>query len=299
MTGVRPPALTAAVAAIALGLLCACSSATPVGGASNASRAAPPGSGGGSATDPSWLLTRRALSEVSADDAARRVLGHETVDELLAPGQQPLAGVPAQVIVVFPAAGELEAAIRGDGLPPGTVGVLYDPEAWSFTPVSEQRDPARAAARAAGVAHRHRLRFIVAPALDLTTRQARGSTTSRAHAFLHLGLLARLARTADAVELQAQSLERAPAAYRAFVVQGAAQARSANRHVSVLSGLSTNPPGAEVSDDQLRRDVAATRSVAAGYWLNVPGRGSRCPGCRAARPGVAARLIAFRPGAAG
>ena len=299
MTGVRPPALTAAVAAIVLGLVCACSSATPAGGASNASHArstgsidGSPGSAPGSATDPSWLLTRRALAEVSVDGAARRRLGGEVVDELLAPGQRPLPGAPAHAVVVFPSAGELVDAIRGHTLPPGTAAVLYDPEAWSFTPASEQRDPVRAAAQAAGVAHRHGLRFIVAPALDLTTVLARGLTGSRAHAFLRLGLAARLARTADAVELQAQSLERSPAAYGSFVARGAAQARSADPGVTVLAGLSTNPSGPPVSGDELTRDVAATRSTAAGYWLNVPGRGSRCPRCNPARPDIAVRLVA-------
>ena len=47
--------------------------------------------------------------------------------------------------------------------------LLYDPEAWSFTPRAEQPDPASAAQRARDIAHAHGLSLIVAPALNLTT----------------------------------------------------------------------------------------------------------------------------------
>lgn len=90
----------------------------------------------------------------------------------------------------------------------------------------------------------------------------------------------------DVLELQAQSLERSTSTYAAFVRDAAAQARAANPRVAILAGLSTNPPGAEVTSQQLRAAIHATRVVADGYWLNIPGRGPGCPTCNSPRPEV-------------
>jgi hypothetical protein len=97
-----------------------------------------------------------------------------------------------------------------------------------------------------------------------------------------VNLVGAIAKVAGVVEIQAQSLERAPQTYRAFVRAAAAQARAANPHVTVLAGLSTNPPGPVVSSQQ--------RGVA-GFWLNVPGQGPRCPACNAPRPDLARQLL--------
>lgn len=165
--------------------------------------------------------------------------------------------------------------------------MLYDPEAWPFTPVTEQRDPVRAAARAATVAHAHGLRLIVAPALNLTTVLDPAGGTPRWRKFLALNLAGRLARVADVIDLQAQSLERDITAYADFVRAATAQAAVAQPRISVLAGLSTNPPGAPVDSQRLAAAIRATRSVVAGYWLNVPGPGPRCPTCHPGRPDIA------------
>ncbi len=96
---------------------------------------------------------------------------------------------------------------------------------------------------------------------------------------------------AGVVEVQAQSLERDPRTYRAFVRAAVAQARAANPHVSVLAGLSTNPPGPAVSSGELAAAIRATSAAVAGYWLNVPGQGPRCPSCHAPRPGLARQML--------
>ena len=83
---------------------------------------------------------------------------------------------------------------------------------------------------------------------------------------------------ADVIEVQAQSLERSAATYAAFVREAAGQARAANPGVSVLAGLSTNPPGPVVTSQQLAAAMQASHSSVDGYWLNIPAR------ARAARP---------------
>jgi hypothetical protein len=242
-------------------------------------------------SSPTWLLTRSALSKLMAHPAVRAKLQGSLVYEILQPGQQPLAGVTAKPVVTFASATALEDAVTGGRLPAGTYGVLYDPEAWSFTPVAEKRDPVQAATRAAAVAHRHGLRLIVAPALNLTTVLAPGRRQPRWRAFLDLNLVARLAGVADVVEIQAQSLERDTATYAAFVQAATSQASAANPQVIMLAGLSTNPPGAPVDSHQLTAAIRATRSMVDGYWLNIPGRGPRCPTCNAPRPDIAIQTL--------
>jgi hypothetical protein len=189
-------AVTAAVTAVTVvSLLAACSAGPPASRASpTASPPRPPHTQGA----PAWLLTRAALSQLMADPSVRDVLRASRVYEILQPGQQPLPGFAAEPVVTFASVAALEQAVVGGKLPSGTYGVLYDPEAWSFTPLAEQRDPV-------AVAHAHGLRLIVAPALNLTTILAPGGGT-RWQAFLALQLAGQMAKVADIVELQAQSL---------------------------------------------------------------------------------------------
>jgi hypothetical protein len=206
--------------------------------------------------------------------------------EILHPGQNllPLAG--AEPVVTFSSVVELEQAVSGGQLPAGTRMLLYDPEVWGFTPRAEQINPAAAAGRARAIAHAHGLSLIVAPALNLTTARPDPGGGPRWRQFLRLGLAGAIAKVSDVLELQAQSLERDTSGYATFVREAAAQARAANPQVAIVAGLSTNPPGAEVTSQQLTAAIHATSRVVDGYWLNIPGRGPRCPTCNSPRPDV-------------
>jgi hypothetical protein len=297
----RPPRKrpNRAVLVLALGaaaVLTACSAAgssrtSPEPGTSSAVQAPPSG--------PAWLLTRSALSQLLADPAARDELRSSRVYEILQPGQRPLAGVAAEPVVTFASAAALEDAVSRGQLRGGIYGVLYDPEAWSFTPVAEQRDPVRAAVRAAAVAHAHGLRLIVAPGLDLTTVLDPAGQQPRWQKFLSLHLAGQLARAADVIEVQAQSLERDTVAYASFVRTATSQATAANPGIAMLAGLSTNPPGAPVDGQHLAAAIQATRSAVAGYWLNIPSPGARCPTCHAARPDIAIQVLRWYHGRSG
>jgi len=230
------------------------------------------------------------LSQVMSDNQTKEMLSGSVIYELLQPGQQPLPGISADPVISFSSAAALTRAVTGGEIPVGTYGVLYDPEAWSYTPAAEQQDPVAAATEAAAAAHARGLRFIVAPALNLSTVLAPGNG-SRGQTFLQLGLIGKLAKVADIVELQAQSLERDTDAYASFVSAATEQAAEAHPGVTVLAGLSTNPPGAPVSTQGLLAAVAATRSVVDGYWLNIPGQGPRCPTCNASRPDIAIQTL--------
>ncbi len=262
--------------------------------ATSAPASSAPGTTGPVATGPgersTWMLTRGALGQVLSDPTVAARLEAARVYEILTPGEQPLAAAGAEPVVTFSAVSALRQAVDGGQLPAGTRAVLYDPEVWPYTPVAEQRNPIQAARQAAAVTRAHHLTLIVAPALDLATAQPRsGGPLWRQ--YLRLNLAGAIARAAGVVEVQAQSLEREPRTYRAFVRGAAAQARAANPHVSVLAGLSTNPPGAMVSSQQLAMAIRVSSAAVSGYWLNVPGQGPRCPACNAPRPDLARQML--------
>jgi len=237
------------------------------------------------------MLTRSALAEVLSNSGVRVGLERTRIYELLQPGQKPLSGVNATPVVTFPSVDELRSALQDNSLPAGTGAILYDPEAWSYTPAAEQSNPVQAAAQAAALAHAHGLKIIVAPALNLTTVLDPGSSATRWQTFLDLNLAKPIAKIANIIELQAQSLERDPEAYKNFVHAAAAQARAGNPHVTVLAGLSTNPPGAAVNSQQLTDAIVASRPDVDGYWLNIPGQGPRCPTCNAPRPDIGVAVL--------
>jgi hypothetical protein len=237
------------------------------------------------------MLTRSALSQMLSEPSVGAALARTRIDELLQPGQQPLSGVDATPVVTFSSVAALRAALADGRLPAGTRAILYDPEVWAYTPAAEQKDPVQAAGEAAGLARSRGLGFIVAPAMNLTTVLDPRSTAARWQTFLGLHIIGSMARAAGTVELQAQSLERDPVAYAAFVRDAAAQARVANPNVTVLAGLSTNPPGAAVDSQQLTAAIQASRADVDGYWLNIPGSGPRCPTCRTGQPELGAAVL--------
>ncbi|HEV2215621.1 MAG TPA: hypothetical protein VGR64_10060 [Terracidiphilus sp.] len=168
----------------------------------------------------------------------------------------------------------------------GVGAVLYDPEAWRFTPAEERAHPGAAACRVAERVHAlHRL-LIVAPAADLV-----GGGRERFSRFLKAKIAERSARCADVYEIQAQGTEPDVGAFRDFVRAATAQARAAHRGITVLAGISTNPTGREVSVDAVDACVRAVRDEVSGFWLNIPAGGAACPSCGEPKPEVAAELL--------
>lgn len=215
------------------------------------------------------------------------------VYEILQPGQQPLSGDGAAVpVVTFSSVAGIRTALADNQIATGTRAILYDCEDWSFTPTAEQHNPVQAATEAASLAHSHGLQLIVAPALDLMKVLAPGTPGQLWQRYVRLGLAGSMARVANVVELQAQSLERDPATYATFVRQASAQARAANPNVGMLAGISTNPPGAVATTSQITAAITSSQSAVQGYWLNIPGPGPRCPNCHAPQPAIGATVLA-------
>jgi len=242
-----------------------------------------------------WLFTARALRLVTGPSPARQLLAVGRVYELAGGGSGTSpTHPPVRVTVVAGFASEalLSSWLDSAGAGPGTPAVLYDPEAWAATPAGEQRAIAASLAAAGSAARRHHKVLLASPGLDLA-RLLMPAVQPSWRAYLDLGLARDAALAAPVVIVQAQSLERQPSAYRAFVSAAVAQARAARPDVVVLSGLSTNPPGPVVTLDQLERSATAVLPSVDGFWLNVPQPGTSCPRCHESRGALGAALLSF------
>ena len=102
-----------AAAIMATAVTCAlagCMTQAPSGRTPSAESTLPPDAA-------TWLLTRAALAQLSTDPVVRAGLQRSPVDEILQPGQVPLPGLGATIIVAFPAVATLEDALAGHRLP--------------------------------------------------------------------------------------------------------------------------------------------------------------------------------------
>ncbi len=159
------------------------------------------------------------------------------------------------------------------GTVPGNVWVvMYDPERWDATPLVEQRHPAIYMHRFVVLAQEKGYFAMVTPNPGLVEVpggdcvRAPGETEEAA--YLRCGIAAMAARGADAVETQAQSLERDPQAYRAFVLATAQQARAVNPDVILLSGLSTSP-GYPATPSMLYDAAKSVQGIVDGFYLSL------------------------------
>jgi hypothetical protein len=143
-----------------------------------------------------------------------------------------------------------QRAIARDSINPATHWVLYDNEAWRYTPKVEQRQPVRYERLFAQLAHEHGYKVILAPAQSLVPGFTHQANAWRK--YLSLGLATVSGRYANVYDIQAQPYEtakyRSSGAYRSFVLAAARQNAS-----------------------ELVNDIDAVRSTVGGYWLNIPG----------------------------
>ena len=241
-----------------------------------------------------WMIADSALQRLEQADASGTLAKtyFDTADTYLMGASS--ASIPAQwqstLTAVFSSFADLQKAFALHKIPRSVKAIVYDNEAWSFTPTQEQQHPELYDRLAAELVHQYHLIFIATPATNLA-QIINPVSGNRYENFLHLGIAGEAARYADVYEIQAQGSEMNTAVYATFVKQAVAQARAANPHIRVLAGLSTNPSGHQVTGEDLYRAVVATQDSVSGYWLNIPMGGSRCPKCGTSHPQVAVDFL--------
>jgi len=147
--------------------------------------------------------------------------------------------------------------------------VMYDPEKWAQTPLSEQQDPTTYMTLFGQLAHAHGLKVIQAPAMDLA--YVTGSVIPRklhesaAAWWLRVNIAGAAAAAGDIVNIQDESLTANLSAYDWLFNNAAAQARAANPNIQVYSELST-------ANGTLGQMVATAQSVRPnGFYVAAPG----------------------------
>jgi len=218
---------------------------------------------------------------------------------------RPRGGAPDSLVPLatrvqsFASVTDMQTAIQSGAVEPGVRYLLYDNEAWSFTPDNEKQAPFTYAAQAESLAHAHGYQLIFTPAANLapilspayTTSNRLGSGTDKYSGYLNLDMAGLGAARSDIFEIQGQQAEGSPD-FASFVQQATSQARAAAPGRPVLLGITTSiPGGGGVSAATLSNVVAETRSVVDGYWLNVPQASAQCPVCGAADVGSAVSFL--------
>jgi len=176
--------------------------------------------------------------------------------------------------------------VASGAIPDDVRVAMYDPEGWEATPLEERLDPLASIRAFCDLARAHGYFVLITPHPNLVevpgSVHAPRAGETREGAYLRSGITEASAEHADAVETQAQKLQRDPAAYRDFVEATARLARDVRRDVQFLSGLSTHP-GYPVTAKMLKDTWASVRDVVDGHYLSL-GRHLR-------RPDVAASLL--------
>ena len=121
--------------------------------------------------------------------------------------------------------------------------VMYDPEVWTQTPASEQKNPVKYITLFGQLAHAHGLKVIQAPALDLAWAPGSVLPIHRGESgnqwFVRVNIAGAAAAGGDIFQLQDESNIPAGAQYARMYNTTAGQARAANANVKVFSEVST------------------------------------------------------------
>jgi hypothetical protein len=149
---------------------------------------------------------------------------------------------------------------------------MYDPENWEQTPLAERLDPLGSIEAFCGLARSRGYFVLITPHANLVSVpesvHAPRARETREEAFLRSGIVEVSAANADAVEVQAQKMQRDPPAYRAFVEAAARLARDVKPDVQVMSGLSTHP-GYPATAEMLNGAWASVRDLVDGHYLSL------------------------------
>jgi hypothetical protein len=176
--------------------------------------------------------------------------------------------------LIYRSLARFQSDVSGKRIDSRVKAIVYDPEYWADTPLSEQQHPITATKQFAALAHQHGYRFIAAPGRDLLltpggacTKQV-GETLDQA--YLRCQIPSKVALVSDGVVIQTQADEADPPRMYSLMAGAASQARSANPTVQVFGTVSSeSPSGAEVTDQTMITAFATIAPLVDAYWVNV------------------------------
>ena len=227
----------------------------------------------GAATKPVWVMTAGNVRSVSQQDPGTTSHFFNTpaaygagAGLVRSPVQTGYATTP---VLSYTSYAQFSSNIQSGAIKYPYRWVMYDPEHWSKTPVSEQQNPVRYMTLFGQLAHAHGLKVIQAPALDLAyvagSVLPRNRRESGNQWFVRVNIAGTAAAAGDIFLLQDESNMRAMAQYTSLYNTTATQARAANPNVKAFSEVSTD-------NGTTAQMVTAARSISPdGFYVAAAG----------------------------
>ena len=201
----------------------------------------------GAATKPAWSMTAGNVQSLSQQDPGTASYFFNTPGSFGAGAslvRNPVqAGYATTPVLSYTSYAQFKSDISSGSISYAYQWVMYDPEDWSATPVSEQRNPVKYMTSFGQLAHAHGLKVIQAPALDLAyvtgSVLPRNRRESGNQWFVRVNLAGTAAAAGDIFQLQDESNTTNRSQYTGLFNSTQAQAQAANPNVKVFSEVST------------------------------------------------------------
>ena len=229
---------------------------------------------GGGPARPVWIMTAGNVQSMSLQDAGLAAHFFDTSASYGAGAS--LVKTPVQAryettpVLSYTSYARFSSDVRSGAVRYRYKWVLYDPENWSATPLSERRNPVRYMTLFGQLAHAHGLKVIQAPSLDLAT--VTGSVLPRQPGesadqwFVRADIAGKAAAAGDIFQLQDESNTTAGGQYAYMFNTTERQARAANPDVLVFSEVSTD-------DATAAQMAAAAKSITPdGFYVAADGK---------------------------
>jgi hypothetical protein len=229
--------------------------------------------GASAATKPAWFMTAGNVQALSLQDSATAAHFFNTASSYGAGAslvKTPVqAGYATTPVLSYSSYAQFSSDLTSGAIKYGYKWVMYDPENWAATPVSEAQDPVKYLKQFGQLAHAHGLKVVDAPSLDLCsvtgTNYPRQSGESCLQWYQRVNIAGAAATGSDIYVLQDESNTTNLSQYASLYAGAAAQARAANSAVKVYSEVST----ANGTPDQM---TAAAQSISPdGFYVAAPG----------------------------
>jgi hypothetical protein len=224
------------------------------------------------ANGPAWLMGAGTLAGVAAQDpsTASQLLNTPSTygagSSLNADPIQP--GLASTPVLSYTSYAQFASDIANGNISFPYQWVMYDPEEWSATPLSEQQNPIKYMTLFGQLAHANGLKVIQAPAMDLA--YVHGSVIPRLRResgpawYVRVNLAGAAAASGDIVNVQTESQTTNLPAYDSLYNTAARQARAANPGVQVFAEVST-------LNGTPQQMTAAARSITPdGFYVAAP-----------------------------
>jgi hypothetical protein len=227
----------------------------------------------GAAAKPAWIMTAGNVQSLSLTDSSTAAYFFNTptaygagASLVKTPVQARYATTP---VLSYTSYAQFSSDIQGNRITYPYKWVMYDPENWSATPVSEQQDPVKSMTLFGQLAHANGLKVIQAPSLDLAwvpgsvlpLRQGESGNQW----YLRVNIAGKAAAAADIYLLQNESNTTSGGQYAYMFNTAESQAQAANANAQVFSEVST------VNGTAAQMATAAQSISPDGYYVAAAG----------------------------